>query len=94
MGNPTGRMMPKAERMPPDVHSPHNQQNENRGGGQMPGPMGNFDNQGHAEGANPGWPEAQGPSYREVLGQPNPSNPLPPVWGAIGSQLYSLSVFQ
>jgi len=27
---------------------------------------------------DPTWPEAQGPSYHEVLGQPNPANPLPP----------------
>lgn len=33
----------------------------------------------HLPGLDPSWPEAQGPSYHEVLGQPNPANPLPPV---------------
>jgi len=27
---------------------------------------------------DPAWPEAQGASYKDVLGQPNPSSPLPP----------------
>lgn len=41
---------------------------------------------GDSLGSEPGWPEAQGPSYHEVLGQPNPSNPLPPNVGNMAPQ--------
>merc|ERR1712157_539893 len=35
----------------------------------------------------PNWPEAQGPSFHEVLGQPNPSNQLPPVGNMAGQPI-------